>query len=235
MATIKINDQKGKKYLKDIEKYRGLDKRPYKRRKSDILYITGCTKSKKQKDPNEGMPAFDRYKGPASKKMLRFFKENSNGKRVLDVYVMSAGYGFIPADAEILDYDVTFANTASELKKEMAKKLELKKDFESLLKMRYKLIVLRIGPDYMKALNYSASEGFSLPKGTTISYLKTKRIKNLPLLGDIKVFEIPESESVNGGYQDRIWSTFFNNNKDKSTDEIINRIINSDNIKELLQ
>ena len=200
-----------------------------KKKKNDILYITGCTK--KKDISNEDLFAFDRYQGPASRNMLQFFKK-SDGRKILDMYVMSAGYGFIPADIKIRNYNVTFANTTAKLKRYMAVELDLKKDYQNLLDKGYKLIILRLGPDYIKALQYAAPEGYDTSKGTVVCYLKTKKNKQKI---NAKTIEIPDSESINGGYQDRIWSKFFKKNKDLSSDEIIQKVINSKNIKELLQ
>ena len=49
--------------------------------------------------------------------------------------------------------------------------------YQKLLDKGYKLIILRLGPDYIKALQYAAPEGYDTSKGTVVCYLKTKKNK----------------------------------------------------------
>ncbi len=152
--NIKFDSQEAKDILLTIGNLRKEGLRIEKERHSDILFITGCTSDKDGVYGDDGMSAFKRYIGGASTRMLKFFGSfHQKKKRLLDLYVLSAGYGFIPADSSILKYDVSFNNVDSKLRKEMAKKLEIRKDFRDLLKLGYKLIILRLGSQYIKALN----------------------------------------------------------------------------------
>ena len=168
--------------VKIIKELRRNDGYVCRRLNSKILYITGCT-STKCKEPSL-IPAYTRYEGDASKRMLRFFKDNCvfhKEGRIFDLYVLSAGYGFIPADQVIQNYDVTFQKTTISLKKEMAQKLELRVDFSKLLNQGYKLIILRLGGEYIKALNSVApKDGYVIPEGTKICYLATSNKIKVP-------------------------------------------------------
>ena len=225
------------KVITKIKELRKQGVRIDKGRKSDILFITGCTKDKRRKKTE--MPAYKRYKGSASRAMLDFFKDNcalQKKNRTLDLYIMSAGYGFIPADKPIQWYDVTFAKTKEHQRKKMAEELKLANDFKKLIGKRgYKLIIIRLGPDYISAINSASPEGYSIPKGTQVCYLRpkssTKRISFSS--GKEKVFEIPKNVKINGSYQSRFWSEFFE--KNTSTGKIIKKINNAKNVKELMK
>lgn len=221
------------------EKLRKEDADIYEDRKSDILFITGCTSSKSK---DEGtIPAYCRYIGAASKKMLTFFKDNCaslSKNRFFDLYVLSAGYGLIPADGKIQKYNVTFAKKTSHQKEEMAKELKLKQNFDTILNQGYKLIILRLGNDYIQALNSVAPpDGYKISEGTKVCYLKPKSTKIISLQGNVCPIEVCASDlrmyGNNIAYQDSIWSNFFKKNQTKSVEEISKKI--SHNIKDIIK
>ena len=213
-------------------------------RRSDILYITACT-GQKRKDDGE-IEACKRYIGQSSKKMLDFYAKE--GCQILDMYVMSAGYGLIPADKPIREYNVTFSkNEQNEswmnapFRRKMAEKLSLGDDFKKLLQNGYKLIILRLGGNYIDALNYGAPKGGYDTIGVKICYLgNDNKIK----LSDkenstIKINVDKDNRTKNGrsnyNYQDMIWYEFFDKNKNFPTNEIINKITNATKVEELLK
>ncbi len=245
--NIRSNTKEAKGILDKIKELRGNGSRIEKRH-SDILFITGCTSGKAGDDGDEGMPAFKRYTGDASTRMFEFFGGFCyKKKRVLDLYVLSAGYGFIPASASIRKYDVSFNSVDAKLRKDMAKQLEIGADFGNILKLGYKLIILRLGGKYIDTLNGALKENDELRYEThdeaTICYLASNsKVKILLSGGMQEAIVVPESMrkkySGNNRYQDRIWSTFFNKHKDCSSDEIIkklSRVKNFNDFEELLQ
>ncbi len=217
-----------------------------KKRRSDILYITACTGQKKK--DSEEIKAYERYIGQSSKKMLEFYAEE--GSKILDMYVMSAVYGFIPAEKNIKEYNITFSKNKqneswmnASFRRDMAKNLGLGDDFKKLLQNGYKLIILRLGGNYIDALNYGApKEGYDT-NGVKICYLgddnkvKLSDKENSTIKISVSRDDRTKKGRSNYNYQDKIWREFFEKNKDLSSDEIIQKVINSKNknIKELLQ
>ena len=246
---IKYDSQEAKNILLTIENLRKEGPRVEKERHSDILFITGCTSDKK--DDEGGIPAFERYTGGASAGMLDFFGGfHQKKKRLLDLYVLSAGYGFIPADRCILKYDVSFNNVDSKLRKEMAKKLEIRNDFRNLLNLGYKLVILRLGPQYIKALNNGLKENeevfYEVPNGTGVVYIKPESTKEIllqtkstqsQLIKPLKTskFELKKVSDckLNNDAQDSVWSKFFYKNQCMSAEEIIKKINNVKNVEEI--
>ncbi|SIN91325.1 hypothetical protein [Fibrobacter sp. UWB11] len=252
--TIKYGTEKAKEYLDTIDCLR--KNRPRieeKERQSDILFITGCTSDKDGRDGE--LPAFERYVGGASVGILKFFsKFVEEKKRPFDLYVLSAGYGFIPAEADIQKYDISFNNVDAKLRSEMAQSrhLNLSADFRSLLEKKYKLIILRLGPKYIDALNKAVKNDnvkfYELPNETHVFYLKPKStdqilfqakstqthsIKPLEIYGS-EVKKISGSKLLNDA-QDSLWCKFFDKNQCMSTDEIIQKINDAKNVEDLLK
>lgn len=233
---IKSNTEKGNNIINKIEEHNEIKKlrcNEFKLKKnSDILFITGCT-SRKKDDEGE-IPAFNRYTGSSSSGMLNFFSSFHQRKNsLLDLYVLSAGYGFIPADAKIKKYDISFNNVDSNLRCEMSKRLNIGGDFHRILNLGYKLIVLRLGSEYLKALNSVSKENnkllYEVSNETTICYLRPNEQLKISLSGGKLIpIVVPESERKNYGgnnrYQDHIWNKFFDKYKECPTDEIIEKI-----------
>lgn len=239
------DNQKLNEILSKIEKLKEDGVHIYRNRKSDILFITGCTSSKSE---DEGtIPAYCRYTGAASKQILSFFKDNSaplKKDRFIDLYIMSAGYGFIPADSEISYYNVTFARTKeqpwmnSDARKKMAEKLKLSQNFEEILEQGYKLIILRLGSDYVQALNSMAPpKGYKVPEGTKLCYLKPKSTQEILLQGTVHPIKVCASNlrkyGNNISYQDCIWSEFLKKHQLESAENISKSI--TDKIEDLVK
>ena len=233
------NQQCTSKKVTDIAELKKEDADIYGSRKSDILFITGCTSSKS--DEEKLISAYCRYTGVASKQILTFFKDNCKSLdrvRFLDLYVLSAGYGLIPADGKIQNYNVTFAKKTSHQKEEMAQKLNLSLNFQKLLKQGYKLIILRLGNDYIQALNSVAPpNGYKIPEGTKVCYLKPKSTRKISLQGNVCPIEVCASDfrmfGNNIAYQDNIWSNFLKKHQTKSVEEISKKI--TYNIKDIVK
>jgi hypothetical protein len=65
------------------------------------LLILSCSK-RKRSNP-ELLPAIERYDGPAFRLLRRFLQGQS--PELLDIYILSAEFGLIPANQSIPDYD----------------------------------------------------------------------------------------------------------------------------------
>jgi hypothetical protein len=67
------------------------------------LLILSCSQRKRL---DSGLlPAIERYDGPAFRVLRRFLRKQSDDAKRLDVFVLSAMYGLIPAECSIAEYD----------------------------------------------------------------------------------------------------------------------------------
>src|SRR5919109_2524824 len=86
------------------------------------LLILSCTERKN--DAPELLPAMFRYDGPAFYVLRKFLREKEEVSKTLDVYIISAEYGFIRADFPITNYDRRMnLKRANELRQETLTKI----------------------------------------------------------------------------------------------------------------
>ena len=67
------------------------------------LLILSC--SQRKRTSSGLLPAIERYNGPVFFVLRRFLRERPNEANLLDVYILSAAKGLIPADQPIENYD----------------------------------------------------------------------------------------------------------------------------------
>jgi hypothetical protein len=122
------------------------------------LLILSCSQ-RKRSDPGL-LPAIERYDGPAFRVLRRFLREQP-GVAGLDVFVLSAAYGLIPAEYPIAEYDqVMTPQRAAELHDEM---LAI---FSKLIRTGHTVLCLTLSVKYLIAL-----EGWSalVPPGVSVT------------------------------------------------------------------
>ncbi len=139
-----------------------------------ILVITSCTDSKKYKPENklqyEDFASCERlrkrtaelknFKAPAAKMYtgrqhrplmegLEQLRENY-GPDVVDLYIISAGYGLLKENKVIVPYDVTFGKIKGRIL-ELSDSLQIHNKVETLV-VDYDLVFFLMGKEYVQAL-----------------------------------------------------------------------------------
>ncbi|MEA5506970.1 tRNA-guanine transglycosylase DpdA [Halotia wernerae UHCC 0503] len=99
------------------------------------------------------------------------------GKEVVDVKIISAGYGLIPEDKVIVPYSVTFNSMKSDEISSWANFIGIHKDFQEAV-IGYDLVFVLLGDKYIRALNLPIE---THPKQTFI-FLASNKSKNLVVL-----------------------------------------------------
>ena len=108
------------------------------------LLILSCSQ-RKHPSP-EPLPAIDRYNGPLFFVLRRFLRECPLQAKLLDVYILSAKYGLIPADFPTALYDRKMnTSRAVELQSQVATV------FSDILRDNYTSICFVLGQTYLKA------------------------------------------------------------------------------------
>ncbi len=109
------------------------------------LLIMSCGQRKKL-DAGP-LPALDRYDGPAFRVLRRYFATHATTP--LDVYILSAKFGLIPADRPIPNYDQRLTpQHAAELQPAVRDTLAW-----ILARRKYERIYLAVGRDYAQVLD----------------------------------------------------------------------------------
>jgi hypothetical protein len=120
--------------------------------------ILSCSQAKR--DGKEAMPALERYDGPAFRVVRRFLTEAEPVLRDVDIYVLSAQYGLIPAARRIANYDRRMSPArAAELCCKVVSELR------GVLEQGYEELFLSLGRTYLEA-----TDGFeaTVPEATQV-------------------------------------------------------------------
>lgn len=121
------------------------------------LLIMSCSQ-RKRSDPGL-LPAIERYDGPAFRVLRRFLRENPEDTSQLDIFILSAMYGLIPAEHPITEYDQMMTRQrAAELHDEVLPA------FANLICTGYNDLCLALSKTYLYAL-----EGWSALVSPAIS------------------------------------------------------------------
>ena len=142
-----------------------------------ILVITSCTGRKKHKPRNQlkyedfasperlcqrtselkdfKAPAAEMYTGQQHRFLMTGLKQvrEKYGKDVVDLNIISAGYGLIRENKVIVPYDVTFGSKKQEII-ELSDKLQIPEEIKALIS-DYDLVFFLLGQKYVQALQCS--------------------------------------------------------------------------------
>lgn len=138
-----------------------------------ILVVTSCTGEKKQKPVNqlllddfkdletlkkreselEKFTAGELYTGSQHEALMKGVRLYRNAGAKIDVNILSAGYGLIPEEKEIVPYEVTFNNMDSTFIRRWAKQQRVTEDLKSQIQ-NYDLIFFLLGDKYLQAIEW---------------------------------------------------------------------------------
>ena len=140
-----------------------------------ILAITACTALKKYNPPNQltwddfvspdrlqertrGLsdfraPAAEMYTGPHHQHLIDGVKavRNSDGPDVIDLHIISAGYGLLGEAKIIVPYNVSFNNVSTGELLDRSDHLQIHEDVGNLIS-GYSLVFFLLGQKYVRAL-----------------------------------------------------------------------------------
>jgi queuine/archaeosine tRNA-ribosyltransferase len=140
-----------------------------------------------------GLPAQELYTGQQHLRLIKGIKEVTEKKEIaLDFYILSAGYGLIPAANNVLPYDVTFANMNKRELKGWSNQLQIPSSFRRLVAEAYDLILILLGDKYLEACQIDTSVSFG---GPTLLFCGNGAAKKLPQLENLKVVPLSNGEA----------------------------------------
>lgn len=110
------------------------------------LLILACSQRKRA---DQGLlPAIARYNGPSFQVLRKFLRSCPGSAHALDVYILSARFGLIPASQAIPNYDFRMTpQQASKLNSQVLAKLK-----RVLRGRKYGRLLVSVGKDYLQAL-----------------------------------------------------------------------------------
>ena len=141
----------------------------------NILIITSCTGEKKFHPDNQlvqtdfeappilssrekelseySLPAGEMYTGLQHLRLMEGIKSlrDKFGNSVVDLFIVSAGYGLIPENKMVVPYEVTFNTMNGTGILAWSKKLHIHQDLNQLI-AQYDLVIFLLGDKYLKAI-----------------------------------------------------------------------------------
>jgi len=107
----------------------------------------------REEDLEEHMlPAEAMYSGQQHVRLMRGVKElREKEDHDIELQIVSAGYGLIPADQEIAPYECTFSGMRKSELREWACELNIPRDFREVLGEDFDLGLVLLGNDYLEA------------------------------------------------------------------------------------
>ncbi len=111
------------------------------------LLILSC--SQKKRPAKDLLPALERYDGPAYRVVNKFMRTHPSEAQMLDVHILSAKFGLIPASESIPYYDCRMTQQRiKELQESTLDTLE-----QITVSKRYDDVFINLGKDYLQVLN----------------------------------------------------------------------------------
>lgn len=144
------------------------------------------------------MPACNMYTGMQHLRLMEGIAaiRGAYGHEVVDLYILSAGYGLIHEDREIVPYELTFKNMVATEIKEWARFLNIKESLSDLVK-GYNLVFFLLGDDYLRALELPLKAECN----SKLLFLASKTSRKLiPQTSPYYFIEVGQDEAKSFGY-----------------------------------
>jgi len=184
-----------------------------------ILIITSCTGEKVSSPANQltpedfaqggphlearekelkdfSLPAGEIYTGQQHVRLMRGVEANRNTEHgkpaTVALHIVSAGYGMIPADREVVPYECTFATMKAKELRQWADKLQVPQGFRETVGQTYDFGLVLLGDNYLDACALDAKVKFG---GPTLLLCGTGTAKTLPPMNHVRVVTISNPEA----------------------------------------
>lgn len=143
-------------------------------------------------------PAEELYTGQQHVRLMRGVTEfrrahptNGNGP-TLDIRILSAGYGIVPASQKLAPYEATFHGMGKAELRKWADTLGVPAAFRDAVAGPYDLAVVLLGDDYLEACSLDASVKLG---GPTLLFCGKNTLKKLPRLGNLHTVALTNAEA----------------------------------------
>ena len=126
---------------------------------------------------------------------VRAFRDSSReeGRHgLLDLQILSAGYGLVPGDRKIAPYECTFQGMKSKELRAWADQLGIPSAIRGLLATPYDLALINLGDSYLEACNLGTDVKLG---GPTILFCGTTAAKRLPRLDRLRIVTLSNPQA----------------------------------------
>jgi hypothetical protein len=181
-----------------------------------LLVITSCTGEKTVETPNAltqadfaagpehlasreaalpATPAADLYAGLQHVRLMdgiQAVRAHPDSGWTVDLYILSAGYGLVPAKRPLAPYEVTFTGIKSADLRQWANRLQIPRDIRATLTEPYALGLVLLGDHYLQACQLDASMTLG---GRTLLFCGQGPARKLPALPGLRVVALTNAEA----------------------------------------
>ena len=140
------------------------------------------------------LPAGNIYTGQQHVRLMRGIEAVKEVKNLkIDLHILSAGYGMIPADQVVVPYECTFATMKTKELRQWADKLQVPQGFRETVGQKYDFGLVLLGDNYLDACALDAKVKFG---GPTLLFCGTGIAKKLPSMNHVRVVAISNPEAT---------------------------------------
>jgi len=154
----------------------------------------GAHLKKREKELKDfALSAAEIYTGQQHVRLMRGIEAVKEAKNLkIDLHILSAGYGMIPADQLVVPYECTFATMKTKELRHWADKLQVPQGFRETVGQTYDFGLVLLGDNYLDACALDAKVKFG---GPTLLFCGTGTAKKLPSMNHVRVVAISNPEA----------------------------------------
>ena len=140
------------------------------------------------------LPADELYRSLQHQRLMRGVRALREQARdvTLDLWVLSAGYGLVPAARKLAPYEATFANLGRKALRAWSDQLGVPADLQRLLKEPYDLAFVLLGNEYLEACQITAELCLG---GPTLLFCGGTKAQSLPKLPKLRTIPLVNADA----------------------------------------
>ena len=138
-------------------------------------------------------PAGEIYTGEQHVRLLRGIEAARAARATVDLWILSAGYGIVPADRMIAPYEATFATMGVKELRSRADQLHVPDELRKLVSRSYDYGLVLLGDNYLQACAISPDLKFG---GPTLLVAGKGPVAKLPRLSQVRTQVLTNAEAT---------------------------------------
>jgi hypothetical protein len=153
-----------------------------------ILVLSACTATKAAGGGDRAVLAEELYAGQQHRRLMggvEAYRAAGEPAGPLELHIVSAGHGVVAADEPLHSYDASFTGMRRAQLRRRAARLRVPQGVASLLRQPWRLAVLLLGENYLRAVELSSTAELGAPTLAFTSPGAAIRLPELPRLHPI--------------------------------------------------
>ena len=153
------------------------------------------------------LPSEQMYTGQQHVRVMRGIQACAAKSRdmIVDLFILSAGYGLIPGSRAIAPYNSTFQGMSPKCIAKLADQLDVPNAFRTVISAKFDLCLILLGADYLRACRLDSTIRLG---GPTIAFCSGPSAAKYSAIEGLRTVRLPHSGSKNiwlkGEYASRL-------------------------------